>query len=54
MDIGKARDIQNPAAPWPDTPLLHRLHETNKMEDVSSTETEEAREDYLTFIDTES
>jgi len=24
------------------------------MEDVSSTETEEAREDYLTFIDTES
>jgi len=27
----------NPAAPWPDTSWLHRLFETNKMEDVSST-----------------
>jgi len=43
MDIGKARDIQNPTASWPDTAWLHRLHETNKMEDVSNTKTERTR-----------
>jgi len=36
MGIGNGPDIQKPAAPWPETAWLHRLHETNKMENVSA------------------